>query len=357
MEAQVNTQAVTNIYNLIILDESGSMSSIYEQALDGANESIKTIRSAQQSANDQRQFLTFVTFSSGQKNCVRTLFDAQPITSVSELERSDYTPNGCTPLYDAMGVSLTELEKKVKDGDHVLVTVITDGMENSSVLYTREMVKKIVDRTRAKGWTYVYIGANQDAVEVAHGMNIENSMNFSATKEDTQRMWREHRYSNQMYYEKLRMAKMRGEHLFEDKEFFSSSQTYGRITPDVVTSLASGEIFVFGSNVAGRHDGGASAYACRNFGAVYGNGNGPQGRCYAIPTVGCPIASTQRYVDEFIDYAIAHPDLTFLVTPIGCGNGGYHPMDVAMMFERARSVSNIHLPELFWKYINIGSNF
>lgn len=351
MEAHANTTEITNIYNLIILDESGSMSSIYKQALDGANETIQTIRSVQESAQDQNQFLTFVTFDSGNRTPVRTIIDACPISDVRNLTDNDYNPNGCTPLYDAMGESLTKLEQKVQEGDHVLVTIITDGMENSSTHYNAMMIHEIVKRLRAKGWTFVYIGANQDAIEVARSMNIENALNFSATEEGTRRMWREHRASNQMYYEKVRMAKMRGESVFEDKEFFSKGQQSQRMTPDRITCLAPGEIFVFGSNVAGMHDGGAAGFACRHFGAVYGNGSGPQGQCYAIPTVGCSMAQTRQRVEDFIDYAIAHPDLTFLVTAIGCGNGGYRPMDMAIMFDRARNVDNIHLPAEFWRYI------
>ena len=350
METQVNTTGITNIYNLIILDESGSMSSIYEQALGGANETIQTIRSAQTSATDQKQFLTFVTFDSGASVSVRTIIDAMPIENVKDLTKDDYRPNGCTPLYDAMGESLTALEQKVTEDDQVLVTIITDGMENSSHEYTGASVCEIVKRLRAKGWTFVYIGANQDAVEVARKMSIDNAMNFQATHEGTRRMWEDYRDSTSAYYEKVRHSKMRGERVFEDKEFFSNG-SQGRVTPDMVTSLNSGEIFVFGSNVHGLHDGGAAAHACRNFGAVYGNPVGPQGQCYAIPTVGNPPGEIYRHIDDFINYAIAHPSLKFLVTAIGCGSGGYHPADIAHMFERARYVNNIYLPTEFWRYI------
>ena len=136
MRTQENTTGITNIYNLIILDESGSMGSIYEQALGGANETIQTIRAAQTSADDQKQFLTFVTFDSGDRESVRTIIDTKPIEQVKDLTRDDYRPNGCTPLYDAMGRSLTALEQKVTDDDQVLVTIITDGMENSSREYS-----------------------------------------------------------------------------------------------------------------------------------------------------------------------------------------------------------------------------
>ena len=222
MEAQTNTQEITKIYNLIILDESGSMRRIYTQALDGANETIQTIRAAQEAADDQKQFLTFVTFDSGNQVPVRTIIDTLPITEVKNLTEADYRPNGCTPLYDAMGQSLTTLERKVQEGDSVLVTVITDGMENSSREYSGKMVKEMVSRLRTKGWTFVYIGANQDAVEVAKSLDIENAMNFCANEEDTRRMWRDYHHSKDMYYEKVRMSKMRGERNFEDKAFFGA---------------------------------------------------------------------------------------------------------------------------------------
>lgn len=351
MEAQTNTTGITKIYNLIILDESGSMSSIYESALSGANETIQTIRAAQTNADDQKQFLTFVTFDSGNRESVRTIIDTRPITEVRNLTRNDYSPNGCTPLYDAMGISLTKLEKKVTEDDQVLVTIITDGMENSSTEFNGLQIKELVTRLRAKGWTFVYIGANQDAVEVAKQMHIDNAMNFRADDEDTRRMWKDYRDSNQAYYEKVRMAKMRGERVFEDKEFFAGKHDDERVTPDRIMTLDTGQIFVFGSNAAGRHDGGAAGYACRHFGAVYGNPTGPQGQCYAIPTVGNTPGEIYRHVEDFIDYAAAHPGFTFLVTAIGCGNGGYHPSYIANMFSRAVHVGNIHLPKEFWRYL------
>ena len=351
MRTQENTTEITNIYNLIILDESGSMTSIYEQALGGANETIQTIRVAQASADDQKQFLTFVTFDSGEMESVRTIIDTKPIEQVRDLTRDDYRPRGCTPLYDAMGKSLTALEQKVTDDDQVLVTIITDGMENSSQEYSGAAVCEIVKRLRAKGWTFVYIGANQDAVEVARRMSIDNAMNFEATHEDTRRMWKDYRESTSGYYEKVRMAKKRGEKVFEDKAFFSKGQVSQRVTPDRITSLGRGEIFVFGSNIQGFHDGGAAAFACHNFGAVYGNGEGPQGQCYAIPVVGLTRRHIFHKVEQFIDYAQAHPSLTFLVTTIGCGNGGFAPAEIAPMFRRAVNVDNIYLPEAFWRYI------
>ena len=122
-----------------------------------------------------------------------------------------------------------------------------------------------------------------------------------------------------------------------------------RITPEYITSLTSDEIFVFGSNLAGMHRGGAARMARLYFGAVLGNGDGPQGQSYAIPTMQGGVETIQPYVDKFVSYAKAHPKQTFLVTPIGCGIAGFTPNDIAPLFEKAISVENIHLPQNFWK--------
>ena len=124
-----------------------------------------------------------------------------------------------------------------------------------------------------------------------------------------------------------------------------------RITPDYITSLKPNEIFVFGSNLAGMHGGGAARMARLYFGAVLGNGDGPQGQSYAIPTMQGGVETIQPYVDKFISYAKAHPEQTFLVTPIGCGIAGFMPDDIAPLFEKAICVENIHLPQSFWEIL------
>lgn len=121
-----------------------------------------------------------------------------------------------------------------------------------------------------------------------------------------------------------------------------------RITPDYISSLKPNEIFVFGSNLAGMHGGGAARTARLYFGAVMGNGDGPQGQSYAIPTMQGGVDTIKPYVDKFITYAKSHPEQTFLVTPIGCGIAGFMPEDIAPLFTDAINVENIHLPQSFW---------
>ena len=111
------------------------------------------------------------------------------------------------------------------------------------------------------------------------------------------------------------------------------------------------EVLVFGSNTRGIHDGGASLTAVQYFGAIVGQAEGIQGQSYAIPTDGTTLEEIQAAVKRFIVFARSHSHLTFLVTEIGCGTAGYHPMEIAPMFIDAASVPNIYLPKQFWKYI------
>lgn len=124
-----------------------------------------------------------------------------------------------------------------------------------------------------------------------------------------------------------------------------------RITPAFITSLAPNEIFVFGSNLHGIHAGGAARMAHQHFGAEMGNGVGIQGRSYAIPTMQGGVDTIRPYVDEFIAYATDHPELHFLVTPIGCGIAGFDAEDIAPLFEAAKDIKNISLPDDFWEVL------
>ena len=120
-----------------------------------------------------------------------------------------------------------------------------------------------------------------------------------------------------------------------------------RYTPDNITSLAQNEVFVFGSNLDGLHGGGAAAAAVRYFGAIWGQGVGMQGQCYAIPTMHGGVDAIKPYVDEFIKYAQEHPELTFLVTRIGCGIAGFKDEDIAPLFQDALDLPNVALPKKF----------
>jgi hypothetical protein len=129
-----------------------------------------------------------------------------------------------------------------------------------------------------------------------------------------------------------------------------------RTTPENIKKLEQGFIFVFGSNLSGRHGKGAAKTAL-GWGAKWGQAAGLQGRTYGIPTKDASIRRTLRideikpFVDDFIDFAKDNPQLTFLVTEIGCGLAGYKTKDIAPLFLSTLHISNIHLPEKFWHKI------
>ena len=118
-------------------------------------------------------------------------------------------------------------------------------------------------------------------------------------------------------------------------------------TPEFITELKADEVFVFGSNLAGMHGGGAAYVAFKQFGAVMGCGVGLRGQSYAIPTMQGGVETIKPYVDEFISLAKEHPELFFYVTRIGCGIAGFRDKEIAPLFNEAVSLENVCLPETF----------
>ena len=174
----------TRIFNLIIIDESGSMQSIKKAAIDSVNETIQTIRSAQRKHDEQEHYVSLVAFNDD----VKTIYECVPVNEVNELTAETYQPDCCTALYDAMGISLSALRKKVAEDDMVLVTVVTDGYENASKEYNGKAVKALIDELKAKGWVFAYMGANQDVEAVAASISITNTLRFNATSAGVQGM-------------------------------------------------------------------------------------------------------------------------------------------------------------------------
>ena len=132
-----------------------------------------------------------------------------------------------------------------------------------------------------------------------------------------------------------------------------------RTTPDVITKLNENEIFIFGSNLSGRHGKGAAKTAL-GWGAKYGQASGIQGKTYGIPTKDASIRRTlsieeiKPFVDDFIEWAKYHSGNIFYVTEIGCGLAGLKPKEVAPLFKEAINVDNIHLPARFWHKLSNG---
>ena len=365
-KTQKNTQEnqKVQVYNLIIVDESGSMSSLKEATINGVNETLATIREAQkQYADKQNHLVTLVTFDSGtREHDVRTLIDAAPIGSVGQF--NEYNPWGSTPLLDAVGMSLIRLEAKMNSIEMAtaVVTIITDGYENSSKRFSYAEVKALIERLTERGWTFAYMGSDHDVAAVSQRLSISNCMQFAHTETGTSSSWRRERGSKMKLFRWLNedydeLSQM--DHRERARKFASYNTGYyaNRVTPPVVDHLSVDEVFVFGSNIHGDHNGGAAGLAWQRFGAIMGQAEGPQGQSYAIPTTTgnqpLPLRDVARSVMQFISYARQNPQRMFYVTAIECGNAGFTPREIAPLWREAIELENVALPQEFWSELGI----
>ena len=358
-EEQKATKDKARIYNLIIVDESGSMSHLREATLSGINETIGTIKSAQKEfAETQEHTLTLVTFDSdSNRPDVRTMIDNQSIVEVKEFK--DYMPRGCTPLYDAMGQSLTKLHTAIK-GDvdaSAVVTVLTDGLENASREWDAQSLRKLIEQLKEEGWSFSYMGSAHNVKEVTDLLSIENVVEFSHDQLGAAHTWGRERSSRRAYYQRMSEAytmrdRYSDDEIIEEKRRYAKEYYSPRVTPPIVRHLEENEIFVFGSNANGYHGGGAAALAMHSFGAVWGQGEGLQGKSYAIPTME-GLEKLKEAVDRFTDFADQHQEMRFLVTMIGCGSAGYSPKKIAPLFKGCIYLENVALPSGFWKALGL----
>lgn len=248
-----NVQAVdpdkAHIYNLIIVDESGSMGGLEQVTISGINETIATIRKAQEDfADKQQHFLTLVCFDErgGGVSPVRTNIDAMPIDGVHDFH--DYRPHGCTPLFDAMGQSLTRLHERIKDDENAtaVVTVITDGLENASREWSGEALRKLIERLKEEGWSFSYMGSCHDVVEVTMKLSIDHVMAFDHNDVGASNTWHRDSSSKRAYYERMNRdfdSKATLERKMAIRRANARAYYADRITPDWIDQLAEGEVF------------------------------------------------------------------------------------------------------------------
>lgn len=177
----------------VILDESGSMEAVRDATIDGFNEYINELKV---SKGRKKINVTLNKFDRAMMNpnepVVRSVFTETPVDEVPELTREAYVPRGSTPLYDAIGSTLADVKERKKD--RVLFVIITDGYENSSSEYNRDKIRDMVKEREDRGnWTFVYLGANQDAFAVGNqfGMKVGNTMNYSADQAGVKTMFRD----------------------------------------------------------------------------------------------------------------------------------------------------------------------
>ena len=354
---------IVTVHHLIVLDESGSMSHVTAQTISGCNETLGTIRQMQEDNKEsQHHFVSIYAFDSDLRHS-RYIIEDKGIEKVKDVTDKDYRPCGSTPLYDAVGFTLTNLSTRLSKRKSMgYVTIITDGYENSSKDYTLLRVKAIVEELKKSNVIFSFIGANIDAAEYGFSFGIGNTMQFTTDEAGMKEMWKNERRSKLRSSRKMRFYTEESLYSRRTIEDFGVSENAGVFyeefnptqasAPDVITSLDPDEVFVFGSNSQGMHNGGAAGYAYEHFGAVMGQAEGMQGQSYAIPTVGVSPSEMEQAVMKFIDYARQHPEKTFLVTKIGCGHAGLQVNQIAPFFYQAAGCKNIRLPKVFILYLN-----
>lgn len=190
------------IYNLIILDESGSMESIKKATITGFNEVVQTIKTVDEQYPDQEHFVSLTTFNGV---AINQLIQAKPVSELQLLDEKTYQPNASTPLYDAMGFSFQTLLKQMDTcGDYnVLVTILTDGEENSSKEFNAKAIRDFIEKLKKENWTFTYIGANHDVEKTAISLNITNSISFVAEDEQVKQMFETDKKSRIKYASKI----------------------------------------------------------------------------------------------------------------------------------------------------------
>ena len=193
-------ETTMTVYNVIILDKSGSMSSIARQAIDGVNETIGSIKSAQEKNPDQTHLVTLVAFCGCE---MKTIYDNVPVAEATTLTDKDYRPCCMTPLYDAIGTTITRVHRLKSDNvdSLALVTIITDGYENASKEFSHAAISSLIEAYKNEGWLFAYIGADHDVESVAYSLSIDNHLRFDKTSAGTRRMFGRFNESRQHYLE------------------------------------------------------------------------------------------------------------------------------------------------------------
>ena len=203
LSVQAQETKSVKIYNLIILDESGSMASLKRSTISGFNEVVQSIQSASKQFPEQQHYISLVTFNG---DGIKTVYDQESVSKLKEIDGDKYQPMSNTPLYDAMGNSFLKL-RKTTDKDKnckVLVTILTDGEENSSKEFKGQDIKKLVEELKEKGWVFTYIGANHDVEAFAKSISIENVLEYKANASDMKAMFETENTARKEYYNSVR---------------------------------------------------------------------------------------------------------------------------------------------------------
>jgi uncharacterized protein (DUF1810 family) len=271
----MNTKVKVQAHNVIILDESGSMESIKRPIVSGFNELVQNIQQLEKENADQEHFITFVSFNSAG---IKEIHFCAPANRLKMIDNTQYQPNGCTPLYDAIGFTLTKLQTALQGVPeyNVLVTIMTDGEENSSKEYSGQTIKQVIENLKQKGWTFTYIGTDHDVEKVAFSLSITNTLMFGKNEDEVREMFVKENYHRRKYHkDKSRPMQMQsavcGDDYFnEDKSLYRFHKVHKQYFPTALQEIQQGAKrghwmwFIFPQIAGLGHSDNAKYYAIRD---------------------------------------------------------------------------------------------
>lgn len=177
LEAQVvkltGIKKKTHFHTHIVLDESSSMESCWDETIMGVNSYIKELDSTS-------EFSYTVTLQKFSSNAGSFVYEAEPVGKIPALDKTTFRPRGNTALLDAIGLGIESAEKLENDETDIILVIVTDGGENASRRFTTEQIREIVTAKQDNhNWSIIYLGANQDAWSVGNSLGTNYAYNFN----------------------------------------------------------------------------------------------------------------------------------------------------------------------------------
>ncbi len=217
------------VHNLIILDESGSMAPIKQTTIQGFNEIVQTVKGIELEHPDQEHFISLVTFNGIGQSLVHFI---DPVSKLEQIDDSSYYPDASTPLYDAIGYGVNKLRQVVEKltNYNVLVTILTDGEENSSIEFSGIAIKNLIEELKLKRWTFTYIGTDHDIEKMAQSMSIDNTMRFEKDDEHMRAMFEKEKHARSEYSRKIRMNEETSSNFYDDENIQSQDASESQTT-------------------------------------------------------------------------------------------------------------------------------
>lgn len=193
------------------------MGSIKSTIIQGFNEIVQTIKGIEKEFLEQEHFISFVSFNG---LGIKSHHFIDPVKKLKELDEKSYQPDACTPLFDAMGFGLNKLKQSLegKTDYNVLVTILTDGEENSSREFSGKDIKTLVEKLKENRWTFTYIGTDHDVEKIALSLSINNTLVFNKNEADIKDMFAKDRNARQKYSSKIQMCQDTCSNYFESPE-------------------------------------------------------------------------------------------------------------------------------------------